>query len=153
MSTLPLPIAEPAKTCLYPRPHPDGEEWQAVARPRNGQQPGFGARLAALRKAAGFTQQELAQELGVSRRRVAYYEGETEHPPSTLLPALATALRVTTDELLGATPLRKNKAPKADSRLQRRMQQIEKMHPKGKRQVLQLLDALIEREQLRAAKG
>jgi len=152
MSTLFPPIPGPAQTCLYPRPHPDGEEWQAVARPRNGQQPGFGARLAALRKAAGFTQQELAQELGISRRRVAYYEGETEHPPSTLLPALATALRVTTDELLGAMPLRR-KAPKADSRLQRRMQQIEKMHPKGKRQVLQLLDALIEREQLRAAKG
>lgn len=123
-----------------------------MARPRNGQQPGFGARLSALRKAAGFTQQELAQDLGISRRRIAYYEGETEHPPSALLPALATALRVTTDELLGATPLRR-KAPKADSRLQRRMQQIEKMHPKGKRQVLQLLDALIEREQLRAAKG
>jgi transcriptional regulator with XRE-family HTH domain len=152
MSALSLPIPETTKTCLYPRPHPHGEEWQEVARPRNGQQPGFGARLAELRKAAGFTQQELAQELGISRRRIAYYEGETEHPPSTLLPALATALRVTTDELLGATPLRR-KAPKADSRLQRRMQQIEKMHPKGKRQVLQLLDALIEREQLRAAKG
>lgn len=60
MSTLLLPIAEPAQTCLYPRPHPDGVEWHAVARPRNGQQPGFGARLSALRKAAGFTQQELA---------------------------------------------------------------------------------------------
>jgi hypothetical protein len=33
------------------------------------------------------------------------------------------------------------------------MQQIEKMPPKEKRQVLQILDALIEREQLRASKG
>ena len=35
----------------------------------------FGARLAALRKAAGFTQQELANEVGTSRRMIAYYEG------------------------------------------------------------------------------
>lgn len=34
----------------------------------------FGERLAALRKAAGFTQVELAAELGISQRMVAYYE-------------------------------------------------------------------------------
>jgi hypothetical protein len=33
------------------------------------------------------------------------------------------------------------------------MQQIERMNPREKRQALQLLDALIEREQLRATKG
>lgn len=152
MSTLSASIAEQAKTCLYPRPHPDGEGWQAVARKKNGQRPGFGARLSALRKAAGYTQQELAQELGVSRRMVAYYEGETEHPPAALLPGLAAALAVTTDELLGVATLRR-KAAKPDRRLQRRMQQIERMNPKEKRQALQILDALIEREQLRATKG
>ena len=35
---------------------------------------GFAARLAAMRKAAGFTQEQLATELGISRRRIAYYE-------------------------------------------------------------------------------
>lgn len=67
--------------------------------------------------------------------------------------ALTEALGVTTDELLGATPLRRKKAAKTDSRLQRRMRQIERMNPREKRQVLQILDALIEREQLRASKG
>lgn len=43
--------------------------------------------------------------------------------------------------------------PKPDRRLQRRMQQIEKMNPREKRQVLQLIGAFVEREQLRAAKG
>lgn len=151
MSILSAPTAEPTQTCLYPRPHPDGEEWRQVPRKKNGQRPGFGARLATLRKAGGYTQQELAQELGVSRRMIAYYEGETEHPPAALLPALAAALGVTTDELLGATPVRR-KSAKPDSRLQRRMQQIERMNPKEKRQVLQILDAWIEREQLRASK-
>jgi len=145
-------IAEQAKTYRCPRSHPDGEAWQAVSRKKNGQQPGFGARGSALRKAAGYTQQELAQELGVSRRMVAYCESGTEHPPAALLPGLATALSLTTDEFLGVATLRK-KAAKPDRRLQRRMQQIEKMNPKEKRQALQILDALIEREQLRAAKG
>jgi transcriptional regulator with XRE-family HTH domain len=42
---------------------------------------GFGTRLAQLRKAAGYTQEQLASELGISRRRIAYYEAESDHPP------------------------------------------------------------------------
>ncbi len=120
-----------------------------MARKKSGQRPDFGARLRELRIAAGYTQQEIAQELGVSRRMIAYYEGETERPPAALLPAFAAALGVTTDALLGVASLRR-KAVKPDRRLQRRMQQIERMNPKEKRQALQILDALIERDQLRA---
>jgi transcriptional regulator with XRE-family HTH domain len=109
---------------------------------------GFGARLAELRKRAGFTQQELADEIGVSRRMIAYYEVQSEHPPTTLLPAIAKALNVSTDELLGASPVPKAARPK-DSRLHRRLQQIEKLDPAEKRQVLQLIDAFIERGQLK----
>jgi hypothetical protein len=32
---------------------------------------------------------------------VAYYEGETEHAPTHLLPVLAKALKVTSDQFLG----------------------------------------------------
>lgn len=152
MSSLPRPETESAQNRLYPRPHPHGEGWREVARKKNGSRPGFGERLRVLRTAAGYTQQELAQELGISRRRVAYYEGETEHPPAALLADLAAALGVTTDALLGVASLPKRTA-KPDTRLQRRMKQIERMSPRERRQVLQLLDALIEREQLRASKG
>ena len=83
---------------------------------------------------------------------IAYYEGETEHPLAARLPGLAAALGVSTDELLGvATPRRR--AAKPDRRLQRRVQQLGRMNPKEKRQALQILDAPIEREQLRATKG
>jgi transcriptional regulator with XRE-family HTH domain len=112
---------------------------------------GFGERLAQLRKAAGFTQQELANEVGVSRRMIAYYEGQTEHPPTTLLPAIARALKLSTDALLGVAAAAKKSrgAKQADSRLVRRLQQIEKLDPADKRQVLQVLDAFIERGQLK----
>ena len=116
--------------------------------PKKKQTAGFGARLGALRKAAGFTQAELAAEVGVSRRMITYYESQGAHPPTHLLTEIATALRLTTDELLGATPIKKAARP-ADSRLHRRLQQIEQLDPNEKRQVLQVLDAFIERGKLK----
>jgi transcriptional regulator with XRE-family HTH domain len=132
----------------YNRPHLDvPAETQMPRRIANGPT-GFGARLAALRKAAGYTQAELAEELGISQRMVAYYEGQTEHAPAALLPAIAKALRVTTDELLGVASMRKASRP-SNSRLQRRMQQIEKLDARTKRQVMQLLDTFIANQKLR----
>lgn len=115
----------------------------------NGELSGFGTRLAARRKAAGYTQQELANEVGVSRRMIAYYEGETQHPPTAILPKLALALGITTDELLNVTGGRKAAPPQMSNRLQRKLQQIEKLGTKEKRQAMQLLDMFIEREQLK----
>ncbi len=114
----------------------------------NGSPISFGKRLAQLRKAAGYTQQELAEEIGTSRRVIAYYETQSDYPPATLLPQLAKALGMTVDELLGTKPLPQTRKP-TNSRLQRRLQQIEKLNTKEKRQVLQLLDAFIEREKLK----
>ena len=61
---------------------------------------GFGGRLVTLRKAAGFTQEELATRIAVSRRVIAYYEGETVHPPTQILPRLAHVLNVSVEVLL-----------------------------------------------------
>lgn len=115
---------------------------------RNPHTASFGARLAELRKAAGFTQEELAESIGMSRRMLAYYEVESEHPPTHLLPAIATALGITTDELLGLAPVKK--APKGkDSRLQRRLAQLEKLDAPERRQIMQVLDTLIESAQVK----
>lgn len=128
------------------------ELWNpAMPKERNGSAPSFGARLVELRKAAGYTQTELANELGVTRRMIAYYEGETEYPPSTLLPGLAKALGVSIEALLGTEPLKKatRAAKPATSRLQRRLAQIEKLEPTEKRQILQVIDTLLESAQLK----
>jgi transcriptional regulator with XRE-family HTH domain len=111
----------------------------------------FGQRLTALRKAAGYTPQELADEVGVSRRMIAYYEGQSEHPPTTLLPALAQALNASADELLGLQPppAKRAGARTRDNRMQRRLQQIESLPPEERRQLIQIVDALIERGQLK----
>lgn len=108
----------------------------------------FGERLVQFREAAGYTQQELAEEVGVSRRMIAYYEGQSAHPPTTLLPAIATALNVTTDALLGVTPPKRGAALHT-SRFQRRLQQLERLGAREKRQVLQFLDMILERDRLK----
>jgi len=106
----------------------------------------FGERLAALRKTAGYTQVELADELGVTRRMIVYYERESDYPPTTLLPGLAKALGVTTDALLGLKKIKK--VGKGDTRLQRRMQQIEKLPAKDRRQITQIIDTFIKAAQI-----
>ena len=111
----------------------------------------FGERLAKLRKDAGFTQAELADEIGATRHMIAYYEIESDHPPANILVDLATALKVSTDELLGLQPTKTKKGTQPDSRLLRRMQQIEKLSANKKRQVLQVIDTFIEAEQLKKA--
>jgi len=110
---------------------------------------GLGERLASLRKAAGFTQVELAAELGISQRMVvAYCKSPAATPPANLLPQIAAALGVTIDELFGVGK-RRLAQQDGDSRLRRRLLAIEKLDVADKRQVLQLLDAFIERGQLK----
>ncbi len=109
----------------------------------------FGERLAQLRKAAGYTQVELAAELGISQRMVAYYESPNSTPPANLLPQIATVLGVSIDELFGRSAKRRLAKQDGDSRLRRRLLAIEKLDMAEKRQVLQLIDAFIERGQLK----
>lgn len=107
----------------------------------------FGARLTELRKAAGYTQVELAQALNTTQRMIAYYESRAEKAPAALLPQMVQTLAVSADELLGIKPLKKHK--KTETQLHRRLQRIEKLDPKAKRQITQLLDTFIEREELK----
>jgi len=107
----------------------------------------FGQRMAELRKAAGYTQAELTKEIGISQRMISHYEGRAEHPPTAVLPALAKAFGVTTDKLLGVIPVKKARNP--DTRLERRLQQIQRLDPKPRKQIMQLIDTFIEAEQLK----
>jgi transcriptional regulator with XRE-family HTH domain len=113
-------------------------------------QQSFGKRLAELRKAAGHTQQQLAEEVGVSRRMIAFYETETGHPPTSFLIELARALNVTTDQLLGLEPPR-GRAERSllSSRLERRLRQVESLAPKPKQQILAFIDTVVAAESMR----
>ena len=110
----------------------------------------FGKRLAQLRKAAGYSQQSFATEIGISNRMVAYYEAQTVHPPSHLLPILAEILGVTTDQLLGVKKVTTN-GQSRDARLWRRFAQVEKLPPDQRKPLIHVIDTFLEREKLKQA--
>lgn len=111
----------------------------------------FGARLRRLRKAKGFTQVELAQAIGVSQPTVAYYENVDGVPGGVQIVKLTEALGVGPEELLGLTFRRRRKTPETPEniRLWRRLKQVETLPAPERRQVLQFIDALVERHALK----
>ena len=108
----------------------------------------FGGRLARLRKTAGFSQRELAAEIGMSNRMIAYYETEAARLPIHLLPTLAKALKVSADELMGLEKTKKNGRTQ-DTRLWRRFSQVEKLPPPKRKQIVQILDAFLGSEKVK----
>lgn len=108
----------------------------------SGNAEGFGPRLARLRQSRGLTEEELGDRVGLSNRMIAYYEREDAEPPGPQLPALAQALRVSTDELLGVKRLPEAVGPKT-ARLLKRLQQVEALPPADQRAVLKVVDALL----------
>lgn len=105
----------------------------------------FGPRLAALRKARGLTQVQLAETAGTTQRAISYYENDTGFPPASALIEMARALRISTDELLG---LKAPKVERIDSdpetrRLWKRFQQIADLPEKDQRAVIRLINSLV----------
>ena len=64
-------------------------------------------RLRELRKKAGYSQEELAEELNISRQAVSKWENSTANPDINNLIQLSELYRVSTDYLLGLTDERK----------------------------------------------
>ena len=60
----------------------------------------IGNRITKFRKAKGMTQEELANQLGVSSQAVSKWENDISCPDISLLPKLCRALGITVDELL-----------------------------------------------------
>ena len=61
----------------------------------------IGSTIKCLRKAMGVTQDDMAKSLGVTYQSVSKWENNTTQPDIMMLPALATYLGVSIDELFG----------------------------------------------------
>jgi transcriptional regulator with XRE-family HTH domain len=117
-----------------------------MARPQNPPSP-FAERLIALRKARNMTQTDLADAIGSTQRAISHYEAVADFPPAGVIVALAKALGVTTDELLGAKPPPKIDSPTADPearRYWRRFQLLMELPEKDQRAVFRMLDTMMK---------
>lgn len=117
----------------------------------------FGARLRRLRKAKGFTQVELARAIGTSQPMIAQYEAGSGLPGPLILLTLAEVLETSPEAMLGVEKNAKSRKPVPDSpenlRLWRKLRLVEKLSPPERRQVTQLIDALVERNTLKREKA
>ena len=68
----------------------------------------IGQFLATLRRAHGFTQQEVADKLNVSNRAVSTWERDSAMPDILLLPVIAELYGVTVDEILNGARMERN---------------------------------------------
>ena len=75
-----------------------------------------------------------------NRRVIAYYEVESDNPPSNLVVLLSKALSVSADELLGLKPFKDN-GDKPSLRLTRRMKKIEALPESQQQFILKAIDS------------
>jgi len=105
----------------------------------------FGPRLTAIRKARGLTQIELATAAGTTQRSISYYENDDGVPPASAVIALAKALKVSADELLGLRPPRVEcvNDDAETKRLWKRFQMVTALPEKDQRAVIRLINSLV----------
>ena len=104
----------------------------------NEKETSFGERLALLRKQKGFTQTQLAEEVGVTRRTIAYYEKESPNLPGNLLLELAKALETSLEELLCGQP-------NTNKRFSGFIQDIEKLPKQAQEELICVVESYLER--------
>jgi transcriptional regulator with XRE-family HTH domain len=102
----------------------------------------LGQRLARIRKERGYTQKDLARKIGLIQSLVSAYERGQLRLTAEMTVRFATALEVSTDDLLrpnGTKPLSRRPSLK----VLRRMKQIESLPPSQQAVVLKTIDAFV----------
>jgi transcriptional regulator with XRE-family HTH domain len=109
-----------------------------------------GERLARIRKERGFTQKELAEKTGLIQTLVSDYERGKLRLNAGMILRFATALEVSTDDLLqpsGPPPVRK-----PSRKVLRRLERIEELPQRQQLTLLRTIDTFLENAALKAAR-
>ncbi len=113
-----------------------------MGRPAQRERPAYGRHLASLREAAGLTQTQLADKLGVPQSNIAFWERSEKPPRGEILPTLAAALGVSADTLLGVTPP-KPARPAPKGRLQQVFESAAKLPRRQQDKILDILEPFV----------
>jgi transcriptional regulator with XRE-family HTH domain len=107
----------------------------------------FGRRLLKLRIERGLTQAQLAEAIDSTQRAISHYETVADYPPPAVIVALAKALKVSTDELLGIKKQKPPKEPAEVRKLQRKFRQVLSLPEKDRRAIMRMINSLVAAQQ------
>lgn len=107
--------------------------------------PPMAQRLVELRQAAGLTQVQLAQQIGVHHSNIAFWELSGTPPRGEVLPKMAAVLGVSVDALLGVTPP-KPKKQAAKGRLQLVFEAASKLPRRQQEKVAEFVEAFVKQQ-------
>jgi transcriptional regulator with XRE-family HTH domain len=102
-----------------------------------------GERLAALRKAAGLSQAQLADAVGIPARSVTFYERKALSLPSHLVTKFSTVLGVPVEQVLGVAAKNGSAKRGPKSELERRLENVRRLPRTEQKRILQVVDALL----------
>ena len=105
----------------------------------------LGLRIAQLRKDRGWTQQELADKLGIAQQTLAHYEVGRTRMPASSLPLFANLFSVPVDALVGNDKQQARTAGKRGpmSQLERSIERISELPKQKQRFVVEMLETVL----------
>ena len=109
-----------------------------------------GERLARIRKERGFTQKELAEKTGLIQTLISDYERGKLRLNADMILRFATALEVSTDELLQPAGPRPTRKP--SRKVLRRLELIESLPARQQTTLLRTIDTFLENAALKLAR-
>ena len=100
----------------------------------------FGVRLFTTRKSRGLSQMELGEKIGLSKRMISYYEGDTPGPPVEILKKIADALNVTTSYLMLESPLKTLKEDDVTPTVRKHLEALKKLPAKEQKTIFHMIE-------------
>ena len=104
----------------------------------------IGLRIAQLRKERAWTQQELAEKLGIAQQTLAHYEVARIRLPASTLPLLSMLFMTPIDDLVGHTQFAKQASKRGPaSQLARSIERISQLPKPKQKFVIEMLETVL----------
>ena len=103
----------------------------------------IGTRLAELRRAKGFTQADISEQMGLSTKQISDYENNKVHMNDEMIIRFAVFLKVSSDIILGLKET-DIQTETVNTRFTKRLKELETLPESKKRTVVKILDEFIK---------
>jgi transcriptional regulator with XRE-family HTH domain len=111
--------------------------------------PSLGSRIRELRQRKGWSQQQLAEKVGVRQKQISSYERGANVPSGEVFIALAQALEVSLDYLAQLGPQSAPRVAIADPELLEKVQQVDQLQDDERRLVKEVMDLVLLKHRFR----